>query len=243
MALTGTDVYRDIHHDEAAKQSLTLADRIVVLQPRALDELSPSVRSKANAVFQSAPTLKPGRRSTRHFDVVQAGHLRHEKDPFTPIAGLRHLPAASRIRLTQIGNALDTHHADTMKRVLRDEPRLRWLGALGHAATRQRIKRAHLLVIASRMEGGANVIVEAVTSGVPVIASDISGNVGMLGEHYPALFPFGDAAACAALMRRAEADARYYERLQRACQQRAKYFEPDREAAGIRGSVARVMAR
>lgn len=243
LALTGTDVYRDIHDDNAARQSLALADRIIVLQPRALDELSTSVRIKASVLYQSAATLKPGTHSSRHFDIVQVGHLRHEKDPFTPITALRHLPADSRIRLTQIGDALDAHHADAMAVVTRDEPRLRWLGALGHAATRQRIKRAHLLVIASRMEGGANVIVEAITAGVPVLASDISGNIGMLGEHYPGLFPFGDAAACAAMMRRAETDPRFYDRLLRACGQRAKHFAPEREARGIRRAVAHVIAR
>lgn len=243
LALTGTDVYRDIHDDDVARQSLALADRLVVLQPRALDELSAKVRVKASVVYQSAATLKPATHSSRHFDIVQVGHLRHEKDPFTPITALRHLPAYSRIRLTQIGNALDTQHADAMAVVTRDEPRLRWLGGIGHAATRQRIKRAHLLVIASRMEGGANVIVEAITAGVPVIASDVSGNIGMLGERYPGLFPFGDASACAAVMRRAEADLRFYDRLQRACAQRARHFEPQREASGIRGAVARVIVR
>ncbi len=138
---------------------------------------------------------------------------------------------------------LDVQHSDAMAVVTRDEPRLHWLGGLAHAMTRQRIKRAHLLVIASRMEGGANVIVEAIAAGVPVIASDISGNIGMLGEHYPGLFPFGDAVACAAMMWRTETDSRFYDRLQRACAQRAKYFEPGREAAGIRGAVARVMTQ
>ena len=243
LALTGTDVYRDIHDDDAARQSLALADRIIVLQSRALDELSARARIKASVLYQSAATLKPGTHSSRHFDIVQVGHLRHEKDPFTPITALRHLPADSRIRLTQIGDALDAHHADAMAVVTRDEPRLRWLGALGHASTRQRIKRAHLLVIASRMEGGANVIVEAITAGVPVIASDVSGNIGMLGEHYPGLFSFGDAAACAAMMRRAETDPRFYDRLLRACGQRAKHFAPEREARGIRRAVAHVIAR
>lgn len=242
LALTGTDVYRDIHEDDAAKGSLQLADRIVVLQPRALDELNRASRIKASVVYQSALPLKPGKRSNRFFDVVQVGHLRHEKDPFTPITALRHLPPDSRIRLTQIGNALDAHHSDTMAIVTRDEPRLHWLGGIAHAMTRQRIKRAHLLVIASRMEGGANVIVEAITSGVPVMASDISGNIGMLGEHYPGLFPCGDAQACAAMMLRAEVDPRFYARLLRASAQRAKYFEPNREAESIRGAVARVLA-
>src|SRR5215813_3302002 len=40
LALTGTDIYRDIHKSPRARESLALADRIVVLQPRALRELT-----------------------------------------------------------------------------------------------------------------------------------------------------------------------------------------------------------
>ena len=239
LALTGTDVYGDIHSDEAAQRSLQLADRLVLLQTNAMFELPDAVRPKCVVVYQSAATLTPGTRSTRHFNIVQVGHLRHEKDPFTPITALRLLPAESRIRLTQIGTALDAHHADTMAVVLQHEPRLRWLGGLTRAQTRQHIKRAHLLVIASKMEGGANVIVEAITAGTPVIASRISGNIGMLGEDYPGYFPFGDAQACAALMRRAETDSRFMKQLTVACAKRAKLFAPEREAAAIRATVAR----
>ncbi len=239
LALTGTDVYADIHHDEAAQRSLQLADRLVLLQPNAMFELPEAVRGKCDVVYQSAATLTAGERLQRHFEIVQVGHLRHEKDPFTPITALRLLPAASHVRLSQIGTALDAHHADTMAVVLQHEPRLRWLGGLTRAQTRQRIKRANLLVIASKMEGGANVIVEAVTAGTPVIASHISGNIGMLGDDYPGYFPFGDAAACAALMHRAETDARFMKQLTNACNKRAKLFAPTREAAAIRAVVGR----
>ncbi len=239
LALTGTDVYGDIHTDEAAQRSLWLADRLILLQPKAMFELPEALLNKCETIFQSATTLTPGARSSRYFNIVQVGHLRHEKDPFTPISALRLLPTESRIRLTQIGTALDVHHADTMAVVLRDEPRLRWLGGLTRAQTRQRIKRAHLLVIASLMEGGANVIVEAITAGTPVIASHISGNIGMLGDDYPGYFPFGDTQACAALMHRAETDVPFMKRLTAACAKRAKLFAPEREAAAIRAVVGR----
>ena len=240
LALTGTDVYVDIHNVEAAQRSLLLADRLVLLQPNAMFELPDAVRNKGETIFQSATTLAPGVRSARYFNVVQVGHLRHEKDPFTPITALRLLSIKSRIRLTQIGTALDAHHADTMAVVLRDEPRLRWLGGLTRAQTRQRIKRAHLLVIASKLEGGANVIVEAVTAGTPVIASHISGNIGMLGDDYPGYFSFGDAQACAALMHRAETDARFMKQLTAACTKRTKLFAPGREATAIRAVLGRL---
>lgn len=242
LALTGTDVYRDIHEDASAQASLALADRLVVLQPRALEELTPALRARTSVLYQSAPALAPGRRYASRFDIVQVGHLRAEKDPFTPITALRHLPAASRIRLTQIGSALDPDLRGLMDVMLREEPRLAWLGMLDHARTRQRLKRAHLMVLASRMEGGAHVIIEAVTSGVPVIASRVSGNVGMLGEDYAGYFEFGDAEGCARLMRRAETEPTFLVRLMRQCDRRRPLFAPAREAAALRALVARLLA-
>jgi putative glycosyltransferase (TIGR04348 family) len=237
LALTGTDVYRDIHEDEKAQQTLEFADAMIALQPKAIEELPEALRWKTQVIFQSARALIPGEKSTRHFNVIQVGHLRHEKDPFTPITALRTLMDESRIRLTHVGAALDREHADTMKTVALEEPRLRWVGAKDRSRTRGYIKRAHVLVIASRMEGGANVIVEAVTSGVPVIASRISGNVGMLGDDYAGYFEFGNAHDCAALMQRCETDQRFFAKLKLQCAKRAKCFTPEREAAAIRRAV------
>ncbi len=243
LALTGTDVYRDIHEDPAAKTSLAWADRLIVLQPAALDELVPEHRLRTTVIYQSARLLKPGRRNRTHFDIVQVGHLRAEKDPFTPITALRHLPADSRIRLTQIGDALDAEHRATMQVMLAEEPRLDWLGVLSHGATRQRIKRAHLLVLASRMEGGAHVLIEAIRSGVPVLASRVSGNLGMLGEDYPGYFPCGDAHACAEQMWRAERDPVFYASLLRHAERRSHLFEPAREASQLRRIVRELLVQ
>jgi putative glycosyltransferase (TIGR04348 family) len=237
LALTGTDVYRDIHTDETAQASLEFADEMIALQPNAIEELPDSLRWKTRVIYQSARTLIPGEKSKRRFNIIQVGHLRHEKDPFTPITALRTLMDESRIRLIHVGGALDREHADTIKQVARDEPRLAWVGAKDRSKTRKYIKRANLLVIASRMEGGANVIVEAVTSGVPVIASRISGNIGMLGDDYAGYFEFGNAHDCAALMQRCESDKRFLAKLTSQCAKRAKLFAPEREAAGIRAAV------
>lgn len=59
---------------------------------------------------------------------------------------------------------------------------------------------AHVLVHPSRMEGGAHVVIEAVLSGTPVLASRIDGNVGLLGKDYAGYFPVGDAGGLAALL-------------------------------------------
>lgn len=107
-----------------------------------------------------------------------------------------------------------------------------------HGATRARIQRAHLLVHPSRMEGGAHVIMEAVQSGTPVLASRIDGNVGMLGADHAGYFPQGDAAALMGLLRacragQARPDGGLLALLQTQCRLRAPLFEPQAERAAL----------
>ncbi len=183
-----------------AQRSLALASRLVVLQAEGLRELPPAHAAKAMVIYQSARSLRPGRRSRRHFDLVLVGHMRAEKDPLTALRALRRLPADLPVRLFHIGGALDPELAAEVAALGAGDSRYHWLGALSQGATRQRIKRCHLLLLPSLMEGGANVLIEAVTSGVPVLGSDIAGNRGMLGAGYPGWFPVGDAERLAELI-------------------------------------------
>ena len=120
-------------------------------------------------------------------------------------------------------------------------PGYRWLGALPHEATRRRIQRAHVLVHTSRMEGGAHVVMEAVCSGTPVVASNIPGNVGMLGPDYAGYFEAGDARGLADLLRLCRADQSQatgiYRQLQAQCAQRAPLFAPATERAALMALV------
>jgi putative glycosyltransferase (TIGR04348 family) len=195
LVLTGTDIYRDIRSDKDAQRSLALATRLVVLEPEGLRELAPEQAAKATVIRQSARVLKPGARSTRHFDLALVGHLRPEKDPLTAVRALLRIPLDRPVRLFHIGGALDAKLAAEVADLGGRDARYHWLGALSQAATRQRVKRCRLLLLPSLMEGGANALIEAVTSGVPVIGSDIPGNRGMLGADYPGWFPVGDDAA------------------------------------------------
>ena len=68
-------------------------------------------------------------------------------------------------------------------------------------------------------------------SGVPVLASRIDGNVGLLGADYDGYFPVGDAAALAALARRFCADAAFAARLRAQCAAREPLFRPAAERA------------
>ncbi|MBC7574347.1 MAG: TIGR04348 family glycosyltransferase [Herminiimonas sp.] len=238
VILTGTDLYRDIRTDASAQRSLELATRIVVLQAAGLDELAPHLRAKATVIHQSAPSLKPFLQAAGSvaFDVIMIGHLREEKRPATFIDAAQ-MVSAPHVRLLHVGAALDLAlgalAADTQANVAR----YRWLGPMPHAQTRQRLKRCALMVITSEMEGGANVIIEAVTSGAPVIASDIAGNRGMLGEGYAGYFPLGDSAALARLIDRAATDPVFHATLKEQCAARAALFAPAIEKTAVRELV------
>jgi len=232
LVLTGTDLYRDIATDKDAQRSLQLATQLVVLQAAGLQQLDKNLQRKTQVIYQSAPALKPYKRNShrpaRYFDVAMIGHLRDEKDPLTFMLAAKLVQAAG-VRLLHIGGALEPALAAQAEQTQQQYPNYRWLGAVAHAATRQRLKRSHLMVITSRMEGGANVIIEAVTSGVPVLASNISGNRGMLGEEYYGYFSLGDSIELAQLIDRAATDTKFYSRLQAQCAARAPLFAPQRE--------------
>jgi glycosyltransferase involved in cell wall biosynthesis len=165
--------------------------------------------------------------------VLMVGHLREEKSPETLWAAARLLRERTDIHIDHIGEALDPALGALAHDTMAACPRYRWLGALPHELVRRRIQRAHVLVHCSRMEGGAHVLMEAVCSGTAVLASDIAGNVGMLGADYGGYFPVGDAAALAAELRRCRDEANRVITLQAQCRLRAPLFAPEAERAAL----------
>jgi glycosyltransferase involved in cell wall biosynthesis len=95
-----------------------------------------------------------------------------------------------------------------------------------------------LLSLTSELEGGANVISEAVAAAVPVVSSRIAGSIGLLGEDYPGYFPVGDTEALAHLLQRAETDAEFYRSLQAACSRARTLIDPARERRSWRELLA-----
>src|SRR2546425_5513554 len=241
VALTGTDLYRDIRRSHKAQQSLDTADRIVVLQPKAIEELRPGWRDKARVIYQSVEDL-PGpasktkankaygnERSNGRFDVCVIGHLRAVKDPFRAALAARSLPCSSRIRILQIGTAMTDAMAARARKEMRANPRYEWLGELPRSHVRRILAKSRLSVVPSRIEGGANVVSEAITASVPILVSRIDGNVGILGADYPGLFKVGDTHQLARLLARAETDREYLIELRDSCKKLAPLFDPTRE--------------
>ena len=242
VALTGTDLYRDLPEGNAdAEDSLRRAAALIVLQDDALNHLPAIHRGKASVVLQSARALMPAIKPVTRLNCVMVGHLRGEKDPLTALNAWRKLPAAEPIHLRHIGGMLDSKLGAAARAFMAVEPRYRWQGAAPHGATRQEIKRAHVLLVPSLMEGGANVVVEALTSGTAVLGSRMSGNIGMLGASYPGLFPVGDSNALAALLLRCRQEPAFLREINGWCRRRAPLFSPSRERRALRGVVASLL--
>jgi len=243
VVLTGTDVYAEnVADDLQVQHSLECASHIVVLQAEALRRLKPAQAVKARVILQSAPRLLRHDKSQRSFDLVAVGHLRDEKDPLTLMQAARQLDAQAGLRIIHIGAALDPALGDAARRTMQDCPHYRWLGGLPAATARRWIARSRALVHMSRLEGGAHVVIEALRSAVPVLASRIDGNVGLLGPAYEGYFPVGDAAALTALILRLRAEPAWAARLQAQSAEREPLFMPAAEAGALRVLLADMLS-
>lgn len=232
VVLTGTDLYRDLADSEQARQSLELATRLVVLNELGPRRLPPHVRGKTEVILQSARPLPAARRPAAHLAISVVGHLREEKNPRLVWALLQRLPADLPLRIRHVGDELDPELAREARAAMRD-PRYRWLGGLSRARARQVIRTSHLLLHPSSMEGGAQAVIEAVTSHTAVLASGIDGNAGLLGQEYTGLFTENDVEAAGALVLRAARQPHFIARLRRQCERRAPLFSPERERATL----------
>lgn len=240
VVLTGTDVYRDIRSDADAQSSLALAERLVVLQARALDELTPAFRRKTHIVPQSSANRLEHAPPKTKFRISVVAHLREEKDPFRAVRALALLPHYEELELVQVGEALDARmHAEALKWRSR-EKRYRWTGSVPHARALRWMAASHALVVSSVMEGGANVISEAVAIGVPVLASKIPGNVGMLGPRYRGYFETGSEKALARLIDRCRGDAAFYAALRKSVIEKRAQFSREAEIEAWRRVLSSV---
>jgi putative glycosyltransferase (TIGR04348 family) len=244
VALTGTDLYGDIRTSPEAQRSLEAADRLVLLQPAGLQELSPSLRVKARVIHQSAVRPRghfPVR--DRVFEAVVLGHLRPVKDPLRAAAAARLRPASSRLRVLHAGAALTPAMAAAARHEQARNPRYRWLGPLPRWRALRLLARARVLVLSSEMEGGANVVSEALACSVPVLSSRISGSIGILGPDYPGYFEVGDTKGLAALLARAEDEPSFLADLRRRGRSLAHLVSPARERESWRRLLRELPAR
>ena len=242
VLLAGTDIYRFQHtHPEKTIDSMERATVLISLHNLVHKAIPKKFSDKINLIYQSALPLKKQRCPTkRYFDVCVVGHLRDEKDSLRAAYAARNLPPKSRLRIIHLGKA----HNQKWSRLAREEElknhRFKWREEVTSWKVRDQYSKSHALVISSVMEGGANVVSEALAAGLPVIASEIDGNVGLLGADYAGYYPARDTKALTDLLLKAETDPKFLTILKSQCSAKKILFYPECERDSWKKLLANV---
>ncbi|WP_372965673.1 selenoneine biosynthesis selenosugar synthase SenB [Marinobacter sp.] len=242
VVLTGTDIYHYQHEfPDVTYASMETADLLIGLHDLVSQDIPELYRSKLVTFRQSSeqPTAFAGSRSEPgQFHICVIGHLRDEKDSLRAGVASRHLPDDSEIIISCAGKPYTEEWREKALQESRDNPRFQWLGELNKAEIANLIAVSNVMVISSVMEGGANVISEACRAGLPILASDIPGNRGLLGKDYPGYFPVRDDKRLAELMYRTETDGEFLAKLRQRVMELADTFKPEQERQNLEKALA-----
>jgi putative glycosyltransferase (TIGR04348 family) len=242
VALTGTDIYRfQKSHPKICNRSMELADRLVCLHDLVHQNIPQLFRSKLDVIHQFARPL-PSPRAPRKqtFDVCVIGHLCMEKDPLRAAFAVRNIPAESKLRVTHLGKAHDDSWAQKARDEMKRNSRYTWCGEVSYAAVRTEYQKTQVMVMSSVMEGGANVVSEAAVAGVPIVASNIPGNIGLIGADHPGLYPVKNTKALQKILLRCEQDHSFLRGLTQRSKKLAKKFTAAKERDGWRRTLAKL---
>ena len=231
LALTGTDINSYIYSDSTPTiNSMRSADFLICLHDLVFEVIPEEFHKKLRIIYQSALPLSQDRKPSKsHFEICLVGHLRDEKDPLRGAYALRGLPESSRLRLIHLGKAYNKAWERKANTEMERNPRYIWKGEKTGWEVRKEFSKAHLMLISSIAEGGANVVSEALVARVPVVASMINGNVGMLGKDYLGYFDVGDETSLRALLLKCENDKSFMQTLVKSCEVRSRLFNLSEE--------------
>jgi putative glycosyltransferase (TIGR04348 family) len=232
VLLAGTDVYPRFTAEPKTIAALARADLLIGLQSKAAAALPPELRCKVRTIVQSASALPAARGPV--FRAAVLAHLRPVKDPLMPLAALAHVPPTVELELVLAGRAMSPEAADAVRAAVAADARARWLGELRRRAARELLASSHVCIVSSSAEGGANVVSEAIAAGTPILATAIPGNLGLLGDDWPATFPVGDSVRLGALLTRAAVDRAFYAHLLARTRLLQPAFDVSRELAAWR---------
>ena len=163
----------------------TAANRVVVLRNGVdLEMFHPTDRAAARRALAAGspsggpPGGPPGGPSGGPV-LASVGHLIARKGHDLVIEALPALPDAT---LLVAGAGPERANLERRAARLGVAGRVRFLGRIGHDRLRQVYNAADLLVLASSREGWANVLLEAMACGTPVVASDIWGTPEVVAD-------------------------------------------------------------
>jgi glycosyltransferase involved in cell wall biosynthesis len=195
------------HADRLGVQSQTLADELL----RAFDRTGrrPTTAELQVKLFVLPNGVSPARRrSAEGESVVFVGRLTNSKGVNALIDAMRDCPHES---LVVVGDGPERR---PLEEAARGCPNISFAGMVEHERATAFIAGAKMLVLPSHYEGQPNVIIEAMSLGVPVIATRV-GAIPDLISHGESgwLFEPGDVAALVSAIRTLGEDPELRERL------------------------------
>lgn len=147
---------------------------------------------------ESAPSART-QRSRRPFRAAYAGRLSHDKGSLDLLEAARALPE---VEFVMMGEAGDVRHA-----LGAAPPNVVLTGHLSRAEVFGRLLESDVFVFPSRREGSPNAVLEAMASGLPVVATRTGGLPDLISNGEGGyLVPVGDADSLIGAVRRLAAD-------------------------------------
>jgi len=247
LTLTGTDVNHDLFDParratvlgavQAVQAVVVFHESVRTLLVRDLPPVGSRVHIIAQAVrcdeeaydLRTKLGLEPD-----DFVFFQSAGIRPVKNIPSVIPPLTRLQARHpRLKYVLAGPVLDDHEGARVREMLRDLPWAFYLGPLTHGEVCAVLTQVEVVLNCSLSEGGmSNAVLEAMSKGVPVLASDIPGNRSIIQDGADGFLYASEAAFLA----RAEAlltqPARREAMGHRARQKIAARFHPAEEIGG-----------
>ena len=227
--LTGTDLHGGVEQrPELANRVLDLAERLIVAQPACLSDIPNQWRSKTTVIYPSIELPDLLTVETPQVPLfTNVGHLREVKNPHLMYRALQTIPDSC--RAVSLGVALERVEGQQALLHQRKDERYRWRDDCDRPKALAWMKNSVATINSSFSEGGANTVLEAIQLGVPVLASDVPGNRGFLGDDYDGYFASDDAVGLASLMRRCMTDRDFRNHLIEQIADRRPLFTSDSE--------------
>jgi len=223
VALRGGDVPGFLPELDRLHAALRPIRRHCLRHARAVVANSPSLAALAQAADGGRVEVIPNgvdteaffpaeRRDGAGFEVLLVGRLTEQKRLGLVIEAFQHLCAqcdATQLRLSVVGDGplRESLNLAAMRGGIAD--RVHWHGWLARDRLSDVYRSADCLVQASNIEGMSNTVLEAMASGLPVIASDAPGNRDVVADRVNGLlFPVDDRDALLVALRTLRADAK-----------------------------------
>lgn len=167
----------------------------------------------------------------RPLTILCVAHLYPRKDVATLVQAARRLPEGVRLRLAGDG--------PERKRLERMGSRASFLGHIPRAALLQEYRNADIFCLPSRQEGFGIVLLEAMASGLPIVAARAAAipEVVAAGEN-ALLFAPGDAGELADALQRFLADAALRQQMAAASRLRVRQFDAPVVAAQFLAAIS-----